>query len=85
MAKKSISAKKRARQAERRRQHNRQRKLFLKKTIKELKLAKSKEAAEPIFKKAQSLIDKMAQKGIFHKNKAARLKLQISAYLGKLK
>jgi small subunit ribosomal protein S20 len=84
LAKKSISAKKRARQAERRRQHNRRRKLLLKKTIKELKATKSKEAAEPIFKKAQSLIDKMAQKGIIHKNKAARLKSQLTAYMKKL-
>ncbi len=83
MAKKRLSAKKRARQAEKRRQHNRLRRLTLRKTIKELQAAKTKEVAQAIFKKTQALIDKSAQKGIIHKNKAARLKSRLSAYTTK--
>ncbi len=85
MVKKSISAKKRARQTERRRARNRLRKFELKKTIKELKLAKNKESAKTIYQKVQALIDKSAQKGIIHKNKATRLKSQLSTYLIKQK
>jgi small subunit ribosomal protein S20 len=85
LAKKSISVKKRARQTERRRQHNKLRKLSLKKEIKELKAAKTKESALAILKKAQALLDKSAQKGLIHKNKAARIKSRLSVYTSKLK
>jgi small subunit ribosomal protein S20 len=85
LVKKSISAKKRARQTERRRVRNRIRKFEVKKTIKELRSAKTKESAKTIYQKAQALIDKSAQKGIIHKNKATRLKSQLAAYLIKQK
>ena len=35
--------------------------------------------ATEVFKSAQSVIDSVADKGIFHKNKAARLKSRLSA------
>ncbi len=35
--------------------------------------------ATDVFKSAQSVIDSVADKGIFHKNKAARLKSRLSA------
>ncbi len=35
--------------------------------------------AAEVFKSAQSVIDSVADKGIFHKNKAARLKSRLSA------
>jgi small subunit ribosomal protein S20 len=35
--------------------------------------------AAETFKSAQSIIDSVADKGIFHKNKAARLKSRLSA------
>ena len=38
-----------------------------------------KEKATEVFKNAQSVIDSIADKGIFHKNKAARLKSRLSA------
>ena len=38
-----------------------------------------KAKAVEIFKSAQSVIDSVADKGIFHKNKAARLKSRLSA------
>jgi small subunit ribosomal protein S20 len=85
LAKRSISSKKRARQAERRREINRTKKLNLKKAIKELKAAKTQKTAQSILRKTQALIDKSAQKGVIHKNKAARIKSRLSAYIVKLK
>jgi len=38
-----------------------------------------KAKAVEVFKSAQSVIDSVADKGIFHKNKAARLKSRLSA------
>ena len=38
-----------------------------------------KAKATEVFKNAQSVIDSIADKGIFHKNKAARLKSRLSA------
>lgn len=38
-----------------------------------------KAKANEVFKSAQSVIDSVADKGIFHKNKAARLKSRLSA------
>ena len=38
-----------------------------------------KAKATEVFKAAQSVIDSVADKGIFHKNKAARLKSRLSA------
>ena len=35
--------------------------------------------AAEVFKSAQSVIDSVADKGVFHKNKAARLKSRLSA------
>ena len=38
-----------------------------------------KAKAAEVFKAAQSVIDSVADKGVFHKNKAARLKSRLSA------
>ena len=38
-----------------------------------------KAKAAEVFKTAQSVIDSVADKGVFHKNKAARLKSRLSA------
>ena len=39
--------------------------------------AKDKKVAE-VFKTAQSTVDKMASKGVIHKNKAARIKSRLN-------
>ena len=44
-------------------------------------LAGDKGKAADLFKAAQSVIDSVADKGIFHKNKAARQKSRLSAKL----
>ena len=78
------SAKKRAIQAEKRRQHNASRRsmtrTYLKKVIVAIE-AGDKEAAVAAFAVAQPILDRMATKGLIHKNKAARHKSRISAQI----
>jgi len=75
------SAKKRARQSEKRRQHNAGYRSMLRTSIKKVEAAiesKDKEAASSAFKAAIPIIDSMAGKGLIHKNKAARHKSHIN-------
>lgn len=74
-------AKKRARQAEKHRQHNASRKSMLRTYIKKVVLAieaKDKAAANEAFKSAVPIIDRMATKGLIHQNKAARHKSRLN-------
>jgi len=78
------SAEKRVRQSERRRLRNKIRKSVLKTAIKKVQAATDKETGMNEFKKATSVIDKMAQKGIIHKNKAANIKSKLSKRINNL-
>ncbi len=49
------------------------------KTVQKAVLSGDKAKASELFKSAQSVIDSIADKGIFHKNKAARHKSRLSA------
>ena len=77
----SPQAKKRARQAEKRRtQNNGQRSLVrtvIKKVISAVD-AGDKEQAQAAYQSAVPVIDRMADKGILHKNKAARHKSRLN-------
>ncbi|MEJ2602663.1 MAG: 30S ribosomal protein S20 [Gammaproteobacteria bacterium] len=74
------SAQKRARQSEKRRQHNmalRSRmRTHIKRVLKAVE-AGDKEAAEASYKAAVPVIDTMTTKGIIHRNKAARHKSRL--------
>jgi small subunit ribosomal protein S20 len=78
----SAGSRKRARQAEKRRQQNASlrsmARTYLKKIIKALDSG-DKAAAEEAFKTAQPILDSSVSKGIFHKNKVARHKSRLSA------
>jgi small subunit ribosomal protein S20 len=78
----TAQARKRARQAIVRRDHNfslrTEFRTAIKKVLKAIQ-AGNKETAKVEFVSAQSTIDKIARKGIFHKNKAARHKSKLSA------
>ncbi|WP_028454305.1 30S ribosomal protein S20 [Chitinilyticum litopenaei] len=78
----SAQARKRARQAEVARQHNAsQRSAFrtaIKKVLKAIE-AGDQTAAKTVFQESVSVIDRIADKKIFHKNKAARHKSRLSA------
>lgn len=76
------SAKKRARQAEARRQHNASRRSMLRSYIKKVVYAidaGNKAEAQTALERAIPVIDKAANKGIIHKNKAARHKSRLIA------
>lgn len=76
------SAKKRARQAEKHRQHNASLRsmvrTYIKKVVTAITAGDKKQAVE-CFNSAVSVIDRMAGKGLIHKNKAARHKSRLSA------
>ena len=78
----SPQARKRARQAERRRQNNASYRsmfrTFIKKVIAAID-AGDKAGAEEAYKNAVDVIDKTAGKGLIHKNKAARQKSRLNA------
>ncbi len=78
----SKSAKKRAIQSEKRRKHNASRRsmlrTYLKKVIAAIK-AGDHTAATEAFNAAQPIVDRMATKGLIHKNKAARHKSRLNA------
>ena len=78
----SPQARKRARQAERRRQHNAgfrsMFRTFIKKVIAAVD-AGDKAGAEEAYKTAVTVIDKTTGKGLIHKNKAARHKSRLNA------
>jgi len=78
------SAKKRARQAETRRQHNASLRSELRTAVKDTRkaiAAGDKKAAAAVFQRATSVIDSIADKNIIHKNKAARHKSRLAAAL----
>lgn len=76
------SARKRARQNEQRRQHNASLRSSLRTAIKRVKkaiTAGDKGAAQTELSQATGTIDRIADKNIIHKNKAARHKSRLSA------
>ncbi len=81
------SAKKRARQSEKHRQHNASLRSMVRTYIKKVVAAVAagdKKLAEESLKAAKPVIDRMASKGLIHKNKAARHKSRLSASVKKL-
>ncbi|NOY59459.1 MAG: 30S ribosomal protein S20 [Calditrichaeota bacterium] len=56
----------------------------LKTQIKKVRAAQTKEEAEEQYRKASSLLDKMANKGKIHKNKAANQKAKLAAVVSQL-
>lgn len=78
------SAKKRAIQSEKRRQHNTSRRSMMRTFLKKTHVAIAtgdKEAATKAFSDAQPILDRMATKGLIHKNKAARHKSRLAAQI----
>jgi small subunit ribosomal protein S20 len=76
------SARKRARQSEKQRQHNASLRSELRSAVKSVKKAieaGDKAAASGVFQRAAGVIDSIADKNIIHKNKAARHKSRLAA------
>ena len=84
MAKKRKSAVKAHRQNVQRREHNRALRSRLRTGLKAIRQAldgKNVEGIDQQMRSTQSLLDKMAAKGIIHRNTAARYKSRLSARL----
>lgn len=77
-------ARKRVRQAEKHRQHNASLRSMMRTYIKKVTAAIAsgeKDAAAKALKAATPIIDRMANKGIIHKNKAARHKSRLTKHV----
>lgn len=86
MAKRNKSALKANRQNIVRREANRQMRSKLRTGLKKLRAAavgEDKAAAQTALRDTQSLVDKMASKGIIHRNTAARYKSRLTARVSK--
>lgn len=80
----SAQARKRARQAEKHRAHNASRRSTMRTAVKNVikaMQAGDKEAAQSAYQMAVPLLDRMANCGLIHKNKAARHKSRLNAQL----
>ena len=86
MAKRNKSALKANRQNVKRREHNRALRAKLRTGLKGIRKnldAKDVEGAKKALQTMQSLVDKMATKGIIHKNTASRYKSRLAARIAK--
>ena len=82
------SAIKKFRQDEVRRMRNKAYKTRVKTAVKKVDAAlqeKNREAAEEAFQEAVSVLDRVASKGVIHKNKAARKKSRLAKKINALK
>ncbi len=81
------SAKKRAKQSEKNRQHNASLRSMVRTSIKKVIAAVASgdhAVAKAAYADAVPVIDRMASKGLIHKNKAARHKSRLSGHVKKL-
>jgi len=76
---------KRVRQSRKANDYNNHYKSMMKTSIKKILDSSSKEDAESLKNEAFKIIDKVASKGVIHKNKAANQKSRISKHINSLK
>ena len=75
---------KRVRQAEKRRLHNRYYAKNMRNEVRKFRALTDKSEAEAQLPKIYSIIDKVAKRGIIHRNKAANLKSKMTKVVAKL-
>ena len=75
------SAKKRMRTSARKRAYNRMNKSRMKTAIKDLQDTQDKAVAEEKYKKVTTILDRLATKGIIHKNTAANRKSKLAKFV----
>jgi len=83
VAKRTKSALKANRQNIKRREHNRQMRSKLRKAIRSSLDAKDLSAAKAALSQTVSIVDKMATKGIIHRNTAGRYKSRLASRMTK--
>ncbi len=81
---KLASSKKRLRQAEKAKLRNKSARSLLRTSIKKILTTNSREEAETLINRTQSIIDKTAQKGVIHRNAAARYKSRLRHHIAAL-
>lgn len=79
-----LSAKKRIRQSEKRRLHNKYYARTTRNAVKKLRETDNKEEASAELQKVASLLDKLSKKNVIHKNKAANLKSKLTRQVNKM-
>ena len=79
------SAKKRIRQDAKKRLHNRYYRKSTRTAIKKLRGMTEADDAATFYPKVVSMIDRLAKRNIFHKNKANNLKSKLAKFVNKLK
>ena len=79
------SSKKRARQDAVKRIRNRYYKKSTRTAIQKLREMESKSDAEQFLPKVISMIDKLAKRNLWHKNKASNLKSKLTRFVGAMK
>lgn len=72
------SAKKRIRNSEAKQERNKYQHKTARTVLKKVKESTSKKEAGELLDKATSMLDKLAKKGVIHKNKAANLKSKLT-------
>jgi small subunit ribosomal protein S20 len=80
----TAQARKRARQSEKQRQHNMALRSELRSAVKKVRkaiAAGDKNAALATYRESTSIVDRIADKNIIHKNKAARHKSRLAAQI----
>ena len=76
---------KRVRQSRKANEYNNHYKSMMKTSIKKVLSSTTKEEGQPLKNEAFKMIDKVAGKGVIHKNKAANQKSRITKYINTLK
>lgn len=79
------SSLKRIRQNDKKRVHNKYYAKTMRNALKKIKDIEDKKAAEELYPKLISLLDKLSKKNIIHKNKAANLKSKVTKHINTLK
>jgi len=78
------SAEKRIRQNEKRRKRNKSRKSNVRTKIKELEALDDQDAAEELLNDIKGDLDRLAAKGVIHKNRAANKKSKLEKHVNNL-
>ena len=79
-----LSAKKRSRQAESKRLHNKYYARTTRNAVKQLRETKEKEAAAEQYPRVVAMLDKLAKTNIIHKKKADNLKSKLAIHVNSL-
>ena len=78
------SAIKRIRQTQKKRLENKYYAKTTRNAVRKLRATTEKDAAEELYPKVASMLDKLAKKNVIHKNKASNLKSKLSSHINTL-